>query len=176
MSIILLLGNESPVEAHKPYEDVRATDPDLMSKAQVLKTDTYDPATDEGGPHMVAARLQAYTVPKPIEGVTKGITTMSIAAMDALDAYTEYRGAKNIHFPAGTEPVWVESNDQDLASLMSKRLGIPVGRPADWDELPADYVPPELSAEEPADTPVPDAQFTTPAVNTDAAPVATPEV
>jgi hypothetical protein len=153
MSITVLLGNLSPTEADKPYADVTASDPDLMSKAAVLKTETYDPATDEGGPEMVAARLQAYTTSKPIEGVDKAITVMNIPASDALDAFQEFKGALGIHYAEGSKPSWVESTDPTFADLIAKRYEIPVGRPDDWD-APPDDAPPAV-ADDAVPAPVP---------------------
>lgn len=143
-----MLGNAAPAEANKPYEHISAFDPDLRSKAQVLANDTYDPSTDSD--EMIAARLQAYSVLVPIEGVTGAITTVNVAANDAFDAFTELKAVLNMHFMNGEMPIWVESNDPDLEQMLSKRWSVPAGRPSDWQEI--DKTTPALTGTAPTPT------------------------
>lgn len=67
---------------------------------------------------------------EPMEGerVTTAVIPEDYTATEALSAITAGDGVWANH-SAASGPVWVESDDEDLAVAVSKYYGCPVGRP-----------------------------------------------
>jgi hypothetical protein len=140
------LGNEQATEGYrKPFEREMYNHDQLVTKAKEVGVALkLEPAKGEEGPDapddLLAARIADFVYHRRAAGrriLEVGPTYDATGgARDdlAFRQLVSPGGLWENHAEKGSKPTWVESDSEELAKMISKYYGCPIGRPAGWTE------------------------------------------
>jgi hypothetical protein len=140
------LGNEQAIEGYrKPLERDLHTHETLTARAKEIGVSMkLEPAKGEEGADapvdLLAARIADFVYRRPAPGkrvlqIGPTFDATGGARDDlAFRSIVDPGGIWATHAEHGSKPTWVESDSEELAKMISKYYGCPIGRPADWVE------------------------------------------